>query len=1391
MKRIISFILMLCMVGSCVNVSAENVSDNAAENEVVVKEKGINKLSQAEFKLGEGFTSAVYGNYAYVAAKNGGIQVIDLTNPQEAKTVTPSNKNLQGAAVNDGSDCVAVNGKYLYAAFTADADGNNAMEIRQYSLEKPAFPSFQKSYKVESAVRDIEFKDKHMFVADNTSGIKVYDLSSGKTDFSTRYSLETCSGVMSMCISGDYLYAAYTNPGEIRVYDISDPKVVKKVSTVSVEGYFLEIVKTDNALYVSDVSNKRILMIEGEDPIKLKNATVYQCTGEGEQLSVVGMVAEGNTLYVGEYASPSHLYAFDVSNPHEMKLLAKEQVDIAPYYFAKTGNTIVVPARDKGVALYSVGEFDEGKTVNVVPLKEKTEVEEEKPQTPTEAAMYEDIVGHWAKNDIEDLTKKGILKGDGTGKFRPDDTVTRAEFIAMVARAVSLNLIQYNGAYSDVSESAWYASVVQAASNVGMIDANLTKNNKLQPQTAILREEAATIIVNAVYLRNPSWFEATTLMKFADESEISSWAYEAVAGAYSRGIFIGNTNNEIQPKKSLTRAEAAAVIKRATKNFKAGSAQITVSDAHINTEEVVPQMEETPMMFKVTDAVSPDELFTVFGANLHADSLEIAVVEVKNDTPDEVPPSNATKLEIIQTDVQGNFAVTRLPKQAKNGSYYLWAKNSEGWGRPIVLNKARTLWISENIMTAGNVIKVVGRNFDRREFGADLKTRVVLKNETSAYDAIIVNEVNPFGIDFTVGNDVPDGEYTIYVSNDGIIWDEVNSGQTLNIVSDVEDPYELGVGWAGVFNWDNVIDVRAYGATPNDDTDDNEAIQNALNAVAESGGGVAYFPKGVYKFYQLILPAGVLCVGDSMGESIMMFSTPDSVTDEMLKGWIAVSSDYAQHGNVSEGKQGFINISIHADPDQKEKRLPNAFAWLGDGWFPDDRHQRKANYIVYKNFGIETRYEYIDVQEAGGSLVVTTGNEHLLIDGCEFNGLSCTFSSGYFGAYASVRNCKFDTVGKALYYQVMYYVVENNVFTRRVDPDITSNGMFARSNSYVANNIFNGAGSNTNDGEIISVEPFRGGTKMLGKVVSATADTITVEPERDSTGMIYGENQRTNNFRLDGEAYGDWEIVIIDGRGLGQARKLIDSDEETNTFTIEKNWDILPDSTSRFAVSLLLKNVTFYNNTAEYSQNTMQLYGDTYDAVMINNTHNPRNGDFASDGFYVHTIEKRDSSNTRQQSAYFTRIENNVVDGVGWKNHTNSIAVVANCEITEGFDSYGYLVYGCDIKNNKLIGRKEYEQKAISNWYYNGIWIGTYSRYIEAMRPTIAAVTIEGNHVENSDRGISIGGGGLAAKNGNKAELASVKSSISGIVLRKNTFKDVDREIVDEHDAENVVYVND
>ena len=55
-----------------------------------------------------------------------------------------------------------------------------------------------------------------------------------------------------------------------------------------------------------------------------------------------------------------------------------------------------------------------------------------------EAAIFTDIINHWARNNIEYLNSLGIVKGDGSGKFNPEGVVTRAEMATVVARALKI-----------------------------------------------------------------------------------------------------------------------------------------------------------------------------------------------------------------------------------------------------------------------------------------------------------------------------------------------------------------------------------------------------------------------------------------------------------------------------------------------------------------------------------------------------------------------------------------------------------------------------------------------------------------------------------------------------------------------------------------------------------------------------------------------------------------------------------------------------------------------------------------------------------------------------------------------------------------------------------------
>lgn len=177
--------------------------------------------------------------------------------------------------------------------------------------------------------------------------------------------------------------------------------------------------------------------------------------------------------------------------------------------------------------------------------------------TPTN--NFIDLKGHWAADDIEYLTSKQIVKGVSAELFKPDASVTRAEFAALIARLIQLPPAS-TAQFSDVISSAWYADVVNSAAENGLLTGY---NHKFRPLDKITREEMAVIMIRAYTLKAGMMPVLNgQVVPFKDDAGISSWASAAVYQAQELGLIQGRPNGTFGPKKTATRAEACVMIKR-------------------------------------------------------------------------------------------------------------------------------------------------------------------------------------------------------------------------------------------------------------------------------------------------------------------------------------------------------------------------------------------------------------------------------------------------------------------------------------------------------------------------------------------------------------------------------------------------------------------------------------------------------------------------------------------------------------------------------------------------------------------------------------------------------------------------------------------------------------
>jgi len=176
---------------------------------------------------------------------------------------------------------------------------------------------------------------------------------------------------------------------------------------------------------------------------------------------------------------------------------------------------------------------------------------------------FSDIAGHENQSAIEALAAREIINGKAEDKFMPDATMTRAEFAAIVVKALGF-APQASGKFTDVPSDAWYASYVGTASSYGIIIG--TSELAFNPEKTITKQEAAVMITRAAELCGMDMaMDAMTLRdilsQFTDYVTVDEWAKLSMAFCYQEGI-LPQEELKILPKTPIKRGEIAEMLFR-------------------------------------------------------------------------------------------------------------------------------------------------------------------------------------------------------------------------------------------------------------------------------------------------------------------------------------------------------------------------------------------------------------------------------------------------------------------------------------------------------------------------------------------------------------------------------------------------------------------------------------------------------------------------------------------------------------------------------------------------------------------------------------------------------------------------------------------------------------
>lgn len=218
---------------------------------------------------------------------------------------------------------------------------------------------------------------------------------------------------------------------------------------------------------------------------------------------------------------------------------------------------------------------------------EETEEEEDKEETEDEALAFSDIQGHWAYDRILVWAENDVLRGYPDGSFKPENKITRGEFMAIVNKAMGY-IEEAEIAYSDVEEDAWYAKHVARAEAAAYISGY--EDGTMKPEGFITREEVASIIRKVAGLDQ----DQEGGQVFTDE--ISDWAKGHVgalaAGRYMNGYIDNDGVRTFGAKNDIKRAEAVVVIDNLFRELEEEKTDENIDDIVEEDEEDVEDQEK-------------------------------------------------------------------------------------------------------------------------------------------------------------------------------------------------------------------------------------------------------------------------------------------------------------------------------------------------------------------------------------------------------------------------------------------------------------------------------------------------------------------------------------------------------------------------------------------------------------------------------------------------------------------------------------------------------------------------------------------------------------------------------------------------------------------------------
>ncbi len=174
---------------------------------------------------------------------------------------------------------------------------------------------------------------------------------------------------------------------------------------------------------------------------------------------------------------------------------------------------------------------------------------------------------NWFHEAVDYVAEHGIMTGMDPTHFGPMLTMTRAQLVTVLHRLDGSPEVAYEGNFTDVKASNWYATAVAWAVETGIT--NGVSPTKFDPEGKLTRTELVVFLHRFAQYIGCDMTATADLTAYRDHTSLYQYSIDAWRWAITQGIIQGMTPDTLSPRTTTNRAEAATIFMRFMKRYSA------------------------------------------------------------------------------------------------------------------------------------------------------------------------------------------------------------------------------------------------------------------------------------------------------------------------------------------------------------------------------------------------------------------------------------------------------------------------------------------------------------------------------------------------------------------------------------------------------------------------------------------------------------------------------------------------------------------------------------------------------------------------------------------------------------------------------------------------------